>query len=421
MNIMLHVSELGWGGNVWSEDSLSSKRLYPGHQFPAKSKKWLMRIKTNPETIELAVNRIQGTHVKAPAYLRKKIDSGRVDAISERACAVYYLAEEVLQRVPLDAKCLHAQWTEAWAAGSEHVDTEVQALLLEKSDTLDILTQIPTFKLLMDEHMLNTPVTDKQATDAQTTELEIDRFQLFLKQTVYDVAVFANFKKKCQSCYASRAHAIIEHRIQKRDKCVEAAKKTMRAFVKVTTWEGKKAEHAIAEIMDYKKQLQLKRGIAGASTQDIAPLVYWNNLAPALVPIDVTDKQISVMAWQLAENMRSCAMVLDPAHTYTKGQLHLQQAKFIQTLIQGNHDIDHQFSMIFKEQCDARDRRPLTCFGRLVFPSPAGDPNKSIWASSSLFRTRRTDEIPQLPAREMREAASLIHLTQCWTHIIFVS
>ena len=200
---MLHVSELGWQGCPWSEDSLSTKRLYPGHQFPAKEKKWLQRLKTSEVSMSLAVQRIQTTHLAAPMYIRKKVDQTRVDAYSERACVVVALATELLARFPLEKKQVDKEWTHAWGEGSEHIDTEVQALLLEKAGNLDLALHVPTFRRLVDDHMHKSPAPDLKITEAQTVEIEIDRFHLLQKQLAYDQQVFANWRNKCQTVFGA--------------------------------------------------------------------------------------------------------------------------------------------------------------------------------------------------------------------------
>ena len=73
---------MGWDHCSWSEENLSSKKLYPGFQFQAKSKKWLPRLKVTPESHKLTVTRIQGTNEAAPPYsIASRIPPGWVGAL----------------------------------------------------------------------------------------------------------------------------------------------------------------------------------------------------------------------------------------------------------------------------------------------------------------------------------------------------
>ena len=51
--IVEHVSAMGWEACCWSDDALSSKKLYPKYQFPAKTQKWLSRVRTSEDSMRL--------------------------------------------------------------------------------------------------------------------------------------------------------------------------------------------------------------------------------------------------------------------------------------------------------------------------------------------------------------------------------
>ncbi|CAE7660330.1 unnamed protein product, partial [Symbiodinium sp. CCMP2456] len=54
-DILHHVQSLGWENSVWSDDNLSTKKLYPKFlQFAARCKAWQQRLRTSEESMALA-------------------------------------------------------------------------------------------------------------------------------------------------------------------------------------------------------------------------------------------------------------------------------------------------------------------------------------------------------------------------------
>ena len=92
--IVEHVSAMGWEACCWSDDALSSKKIYPKYQFPAKTKKWLSRVKTSEDSMRLLVQRVQATHDEAARLYVKKLDTKDLEALAERAAAVENMGKE---------------------------------------------------------------------------------------------------------------------------------------------------------------------------------------------------------------------------------------------------------------------------------------------------------------------------------------
>ena len=100
--------------------------------------------------------------------------------------------------------------------------------------------------------------------------------------------------------------------------------------------------------------------------------------------------------------MQSAAVVINPVFTYSKGKLHLEEQKPVNLLAKGNHNLDWQFSILFKEKSDDRDLRPMVYPGRFVFPSPLGGPKKNMFFMCELRKSHRTEEVKQLAAKAMK-------------------
>ena len=99
--VLVHVEKLGWDCCVWSDDNLSSKKIFEKWQFLPWSKVWLPRIKTSEEARRITVGRMHNLHEKMPGYLRKKPDATQVGALAERAAAVWNLAIELAATAPI--------------------------------------------------------------------------------------------------------------------------------------------------------------------------------------------------------------------------------------------------------------------------------------------------------------------------------
>jgi len=115
-SILKHVGDLGWDQSAWSDDNLASRKVYPKCQFSTKSKKWLPRIKTCDESMALLIRRVQMTHQEMPLYMRRKLEVNQLEALAERAAAVWHLAKEVQLSVPLSDDVIKREWLDARAS-----------------------------------------------------------------------------------------------------------------------------------------------------------------------------------------------------------------------------------------------------------------------------------------------------------------
>ena len=394
--IVHHVGEHSWDNCCWSDDNLSSKKLYPKYQFPSKSKKWLPRLQTTEESTTLMVQYMHARHTSLPAAGRRKLDLASVESIAERSACVHNLALELMLTVPINKRIVEDKFVSAWAAGSMNIDHEVQSALLDKKDDFDIRKDIPTFAVMLKEHMAQKPLPD--ATAEMGSTLEADKFQLLLKQAQYDQQVYETWVRKTAIAQASRDHAQHEWRLQRREACVQAAMQVLSATTKLLVWDTRSPEKSINEMMQYKRFLASKLGLAEGTTSHV---VYLNYTAPSLIPAACQRAQVDMLSFALTDNMQSVGLVLNPVYTYKNGRLYKEEEQLVRLLERGNMNFDWQFSVLYSSRSDARDLRPLVMNGRLVFPSPL-ELTKNIYWQSSLRKRQRTDEVQQLAVKEMK-------------------
>ena len=233
----------------------------------------------------------------------------------------------------------------------------------------------------------------------------MDKFELLLNQIKYDQQVFEVWERKCQTVVAARHFAEQDWKITRHNKIVGAADTFLDQFVKLCVWDAHKVEDVIAEVMDLKREILKKCGTS--HTSDLLELLFWNMSAPALVSSDNQTKQVGVLSWCLADNMQNCCLVNFPVFTYKKGLLWTEEKKLLESLTLGNHNLDLSFSLVFTEQVDMRDQRPMVYPGKFVFAAPIGDPIKTLFGKSHMIRLRRTESIPQLAPNKIKEVEDL--------------
>eukprot|EP00438_Fugacium_kawagutii_P022435 Skav232862 [mRNA] locus=scaffold2451:162468:166474:+ [translate_table: standard] len=399
-SILLHVSKLGWEECCWTDDNLSTKKLYPKYQFPSRSRKWHFRLKTSDQSMALAVEFIQNKFVNKPKLLRKRMDICDVEEVSMKAAVCVNLADEFCKTVPVDPGKVVQEWCDAWAAGESKIDVELDGLILEKQDGLDV-RNIPTFKRLSDQHVFSCPVGKTQHEEAT---LQWDEFNLMIKQIEYDESVFQNWEKKMMSAEAAREIATFKWKRDRRQQSLNAAELLLDSCCHVLVWD-KKNEKNIAEAMNFKRTVIMSKMGLEYSAQ-IPQIVYMNHTAPCLISSVNSNNAVELLTWALAEQMQSVGVVLCPVFTYQKGRLILEERALLDMLCRGNHNIDWSFAALFSEKCDSRDLRPMCYSGRFVFPS-ALELSKNCFWTCDLRRFQRTSEIAQLPAREMKEIENL--------------
>ena len=352
------------------------------------------------ESMVLMVRRVQHLNADANKLAKKKITASEMESIAETAAVLYQLAVEFQKSSPVSDDIMKEKWLDAWAAGSPHVDSEVRALIMEKSDSLK-LASVKSLKAIMDAQMISMPV---QPSEAQSARLAKDEFDLLIKQMDYDLQVIGVWKAKMAHSDVAREHAVRDHKLQVHAKVQQSVDDFMDTFARITSWDIGPVESVISELLTFRRNLASK---AGVDVKAIPMICLLNWTAPSLIKCDTQDMQINVMQWALSDNLESCGLVLYPVFAYRRGTLHIEESRTTTLLTTGNHNIDVQFSLLFQESCDARDLRPLNYPGRLVIPSILTDVNKTPWWSSSLRKTRRTEPVRQVPSKELKEIEDL--------------
>ena len=105
-SILGHVDDLGWQDCMWNEDNLANKKIFPGHQYSAMSKKWGQRIKATEQQMGILLYRMQTLHAAAPKFLRHKATGAIVEDHAERAACVIAVAAEARHAAPISEEMM---------------------------------------------------------------------------------------------------------------------------------------------------------------------------------------------------------------------------------------------------------------------------------------------------------------------------
>ena len=269
--------------------------------------------------------------------------------------------------------------------------------MIDKSDIFKATEHIPTLKTLADQVCFAVPVDP--ACGILHNTLQADCFQLLMRTLKFEVQTHKTWLKKCSGVDNSNFWARQAFKVALKEAARDAVNKYVGSVVKLHVFDS--AEKTIAAIMQFKREhIQPRLGDLGPDDVPQLPIVNW--AAPCMLQKGFQAGQTQILTWALNENMKGVAVVVAPVFSYTRGKLILEETKMVNLLQQGHHNLDYNFQILFKEQKDTRDERPMGYNCRLVFPSPIGHPKKSPFFSCKLRQLGRTHEINQMDTKFMK-------------------
>ena len=95
----------------------------------------------------------------AADYARRKLDVQHLEALAEKAAALTAMINEFRALHPVPEDVLNEKILKEWACGSDRIDVELNAALLDKADSFEVAANTPCFKALLDQRLTMAPVT----------------------------------------------------------------------------------------------------------------------------------------------------------------------------------------------------------------------------------------------------------------------
>ena len=170
---------------------------------------------------------VQFLQETAADYCRRKLDVQSMEAAAEKAAALTSMINEFSALHPIPQDVLREKILKEWARGSDRIEVELNAALLDKADTFEIAVHMPSFKALLDNHLVAAPVSS--STEASLRDaLKQDEFDHTLKKLDYDIQVFKVWQSKCRSVTDAQEHARQENVLAAQVAC----KTAVETFVK---------------------------------------------------------------------------------------------------------------------------------------------------------------------------------------------
>ena len=391
-SILSCVSSFGWAGCPYSDDSLSSRKIYPGFQFRCTtSRKWMTRLKTSAASMSLHIQKVGSVHGSTPWYMRGKMEKTTMESLAEQAAATYNIGLEIQKEVPIPDSVLKDTWMDRWANGCPRMDSEIQSALADKSDSWGF-NDSTVAREIIQMHMTNAPIGVPLK---ETQQLEQDDFDLMMKKIVYDQDVWRVFLRKYSGYNSATYFKKLDWRKTVEATCLGYAKDILTSCVTLMVWQPR-SEETIREFVNMKRDLQKK-----CIGDEIISIAYMNWTAPSSIPGNRQEAMNNLFSFILHDGSENnIGLVQMPVFTYKKGLLwHLEQ-NAMNLLTKAKLNADVQYTIPFSGSTDLRDSRPLTYPGRILVPMTA-DLNKGAFRHSYIVKWRRTEETQQLPAKDM--------------------
>lgn len=204
----------------------------------------------------------------------------------------------------------------------------------------------------------------------------------------HDLKAFENWKVRCRDRDSAVYHAELQHKVQRQ---MDAQKQAQTLFeLSSPNWIASLevlggAQEAMHRIKATMSKLQ---GTFQVRSDEIYVLVVCNWSSPSLVSSASQKSQATVLGALCNDSTsrgRILGCVLEPCHTYNKGQLWKQEEMLHKMLVNARCNIDGRFVLPFAERQDDRDQRlglqiltPLPCMSSIsIFESVSVGPTTS--------------------------------------------
>lgn len=394
--LMKIVSLLGWDGSPFSEDALSSRKIYPGKHFRSACKAWTNRQEVTMESMKVMFQNAINHHKKLPVLARRKVRRQDLEVRAEFSAIVCALAYEVTQKSPVPLERVQAEFVDKYAEADAKVEMEVQCVVSEKSASFTV-RDVPTLASMMDSHAggLSFDIVQSQKdVEKSVSNLEDDQFNLVMKQIEYDVKAFKIYLAKLRSFEKTMYTKKLEWNLKRHQFSKTAAKEWMDDKVCVAYCNT--IDEVVKEYNKLVRDLATKHGVP---QEQVVTLGIVNWVAPSTLTSTALEMQANIISMLCNGNINNIVPILCPQFAYKKGQLYLIEEMVFKLLSQRQINVDAKFGLLFEQKCDQRDNRRLVFDGRIAVPSGCNEATY-LWRESQLM-DGRTESAAMMPSRSM--------------------
>ncbi len=313
------VSQLGWGGCPFSEDSVSSKRILPGYTAKVPNRAYQERLRISEESFSMMVQNLTNAQKKKMWLLRTKLPKQVLEEKASTAALVYNIGLEVLQAHPITRELLDKHLFRPFIGGDTNVETEFTACVLEKPEDLKI-TDFTAVRKIIEEHNKDAQHTDPLRVAKMRVEagqLEQQTFDLERSQMLYDLELIKTYLQKSSDRQTETYHKKLNWRIdvkRAQREFADAWTKDRVVFLDVASSEG--------EAVLFQGFLKAVANMQSAAHVDnIATLVLGNWAAPCTMSTQLQNATASLTGLVLNASEDNIALLAEPMFSYRRGLL----------------------------------------------------------------------------------------------------
>ena len=267
------------------------------------------------DSMVLFIRHLVHWHENAPSYMQKKLPKGELEKMAERAAVIHQCGQELLKSIPNSTeKQIEDYLYTPYTRGASGIEVEFSAAILEKSDAFN-LRDVSAVKELINSVVGGDTDASKQVDNqlAMATEIEVDTFNLCMKQIGHDVERLRAWQTKNKSFESAIFFKKSDWVTTRNEEIRNEAKKLLQS-VSTLFVVGTEAEaiHAI---------VQFKRSICdrlGGAMDGVVNLMYLNWCSPCSITSSHQTVQARMLSWGMANNEKSAGVLLMPIFSHKK-------------------------------------------------------------------------------------------------------
>lgn len=250
------VSEMGWGGCPFTEDGLSSKKLYPGWVYKHSKKNWENKCAVTEDSMLLMLRQVISEWRK-DAYRRKPARKALEEA-SEMAALVDWVRKTVLSTTPLSPETVQTCLVDVFADNTNAaLQLELACAVNEKpSDFSPHCLTVIRDALQAHASQAATQVNGGNPAKKMILEnnLEHESFALLQDTILHDVNMTIAHNNKVQSYQSLAYWKELDWKRKSREKVEEGVKSFMDTCVRLVATDN--PDQVIKQYVDFKIEIK---------------------------------------------------------------------------------------------------------------------------------------------------------------------
>ena len=182
------VSEMGWDKCPFTDENLSSKRIYPGFVWKKPGDKaWTDRGRVTSASMILMMEHVATEAVSAPHM--KKLTKQQLDSKAELAAVLLSSSEELCGMHAFKEGVVDAELINLFRQGNSQLMMELVQVVQEKQKDFTV-RDIGTIRVMIDKHIIHSQPLRVPSTSMPVllNKIEQDAFNLVLQEMEYDVS-----------------------------------------------------------------------------------------------------------------------------------------------------------------------------------------------------------------------------------------